>query len=111
MDIYFRTRKMEKACGSERAMNAEWGEKRAKKIRQRLSEFRAADTLADIATLPGPRCHELAGKLDGHLSVDLDHPFRLIFAPEHTPLPTKADGGLDWSAVTAIEVCEIKDTH
>lgn len=102
---------MEKSCSSERAMNAEWGESRARKVRQRLSELRAATTLADVATLPGARCHELAGDLEGCLSVDLDHPYRLIFAPAHTPLPKKADGGLDWSAVTAIEVCGIKDTH
>jgi proteic killer suppression protein len=45
------------------------------------------------------------------LALDLDHPCRLIFAPAHNPLPLKEDGGLDWTAVTAIEIHEIEDYH
>jgi len=38
------------------------------------------------------------------LSVDLDHPHRLIFLPDHDPVPLLPDGGLDWSRVTAIMI-------
>jgi hypothetical protein len=41
----------------------------------------------------------------------LDHPYRLIFIPADDPIPTKDDGGLDWSKVTAVEILEIADTH
>jgi len=76
-----------------------------------LDEFKAANTLQDIANLPGPRCHELTGNRAGHLSVDLDHPYRLLFRPANDPVPRKADGGLDWSQTTAIKILEVEDTH
>lgn len=111
MEIYFRTKKLQKACNSVKAMNAEWGDKMAKKLQQRLSELKAAETLHDVSRLPPARCHELSGDLAGHLSVDLVHPYRLLFIPDHDPVPTKDDGGLDWSAVTAVCITAIEDTH
>ena len=80
-------------------------------IRRRLDELKAATTLDDINRLPGPRCHELKGNRAGQLSVDLDHPYRLIFKPANDPLPEKSDGGLDWNQITAIEITGIEDTH
>ena len=56
--------------------------------------------------------HELtAGKRSGKLSVDLDHPYRLIFIPDNDPVPRRADGELDWSQVTAIKIIGVEDTH
>ena len=43
--------------------------------------------------------------------MDLDHPYRLIFRPANDPIPKKADGGIDWSAVTIIEILGVEDTH
>jgi plasmid maintenance system killer protein len=83
---------------------------RAKLIRRRLDDLRAAAALQVMRTLPG-RCHELKGKRAGQLSVDLDGPYRLIFKPAHNPAPQKADGGLDWEQVTAIVLIEVVDTH
>ena len=60
--------------------------------------------------LPG-RCHELTGDRAGQLALDLDHPYRLIFMPFHDPIPTKADGGLDWTAVTAVVIVGVEDYH
>ncbi len=60
--------------------------------------------------LPG-RCHELTGDRARQLSIDLDHPYRLIFEPVEEPPPLKRDGGLDWSAVLAIRIIGIEDTH
>lgn len=87
-----------------------YGDRRAKLIRRRLDELRAADTLEDLRHLPAPRCHELIGDRNGQLSVDLDHPYRLIFVPEE-PIPTKSDGSLDWVQVRAIVVLGVEDTH
>ncbi len=57
------------------------------------------------------RCHELTGDRGGQLSIDLDHPYRLIFIPDHDPIPTRTEGGLDWNRVTRILILEIADTH
>ena len=83
----------------------------AEKLMQRLFELKAADTLEDVSRLPPPRCHELGEDRKGQLAVDLVHPHRLIFSPDHDPIPEKEDGGLDWSQVTAIVIEEIVDYH
>jgi len=53
----------------------------------------------------------LNGNRKGQLSFDLDHPCRLIFLPNHKPMPSTDDGGLDWSQVTAVKILGIEDTH
>jgi hypothetical protein len=64
-----------------------------------------------LAELPQARCHELTGDRKGSLAVDVEHPKRLIFEPDHNPRPEKADGGLDWRQVTKIRVLAIEDYH
>ena len=83
----------------------------ARKLQQRLMELKAASCLADISKVPPPRCHQLSGDRGGQLSVDLEHPYRLLFIPANDPIPVKQDGGLDWAKVTEIEIVEIVDTH
>lgn len=79
-----------------------------------MAEFRAAKSLMDFwppKSKPS-RCHELTqGRRSGQLSVDLDHPYRLIFVPNHNPVPEREEGGLDWSQVTAIKILSVEDTH
>lgn len=61
-------------------------------------------------TLPG-RCHELKGDRKGQLSLDLEHPLRLIFMPSDESVIKKEDGGLDWCSVKAVEIIDVEDTH
>lgn len=110
MNITFDDRKLEKECNDLSRLTRRYGDGRAKLIRRRLDELRAAETLEDLRFLPGPRCHELTGNRAGQLSVDLDHPYRLLFVPVE-PVPTKPDGGLNWSQVTSIVVMGVEDTH
>ena len=83
----------------------------ALKLQQRLMELKAAYCLADISRVPPARCHPLSGNRDGQLSVDLKHPYRLLFIPANDPIPVTQDGGLNWAKVTEIEIVEIIDTH
>lgn len=41
----------------------------------------------------------------------LDHPYRLIFESADEPIPTKSDGGIDWTKVTAVRILGVEDTH
>ena len=111
MDIIISDRKLSKVCNQQSKLVKRYGSRQAKLIRRRLDELRAAENLAIMHCLPQARCHELTGNRAGQLSVDLVHPERLIFIPAHNPVPSKPDGGLDWSRVTAIEVLGIADTH
>lgn len=78
---------------------------------QRMMELLAAETLADISKLPPARCHELTGNRKGQLSVDLEHPYRLLFIPADDPIPKREEGGLDWAAVIKVKIIEFTDTH
>ena len=80
LEVSFDDADLAKTYRNEREMLRKYGAVRAKKLQQRLKTLRAAETLADMRTLPG-RCHELHGDLAGHLSLDLDHPYRLLFRP------------------------------
>lgn len=111
MEICFSSKKLQKVCNSEREMRATFGKPLAERLQQRLAELKAAETLEDISRLPPARCHELSQDRKGQLAVDLAHPKRLIFEPDHNPVPRKSDGGLDWANVTAIRVIEIIDYH
>jgi plasmid maintenance system killer protein len=111
MVVFFQSKKLQKICSSQKEMLKAFGAPRARKLQQRLMELNAADNLSHIARVPPPRCHQLTGNRQGQLSVDLDHPYRLLFIPAHNPIPVKADGGLDWEQVTEIEIVEIADTH
>jgi toxin HigB-1 len=111
VEISFTNKKLAKICCSAKEMQAKHGKRMAEKIQQRLTELKGAETLADMRNLPGARCHELTGNLAGNLAVDLVHPDRLIFSPDHDPMPELPDGGLDWQRVTKIVIEGIGDYH
>ena len=92
-------------------MQKQLGMKCAEKLKQRLMELKAADTLSDISHLPPCSCHELFGNRAGQFSVDLEQPLRLLFIPINDPIPMQDDGGIDRRLVTEIEIFGITDTH
>ncbi len=111
MEICFKNKKLKKSLTTAREMVAKHGPRRAKLIQQRLSEIEAGPNLKILGQLPGPRLHGLKGNRRGIFSVDLDHPYRLLFLPDHTPVPELVSGGPDLSAITQVKVLEIADTH
>jgi len=110
MDVSFEKAKLAKLCNSEKKLRGEYGPRMCPLIQQRLADLAEVDTLLDMKLLPG-RCHELTQNLAGHLAVDLVHPNRLVFRPNHDPLPTTKNGSLDWGRVTKIIVVGIGDYH
>lgn len=111
MNINFKIGKLKKDCHDDKRACKHWGATMANLLRRRLDDLAAAESLEIMRKLPQTRCHELHGDRAGQLSVDLLHPYRLIFCPCHNPLPKKEDGGLDWTNVTAITIIEVVDTH
>ncbi len=111
MEITFGSRKMQKLCNSEKEMRARFGIRGMKVLQLRLTQIAAADTLEDLGKVPGARCHELTADRKGQIAVDLVHPRRLLFEPDHNLLPAKPDGGLDWQKVTRVTIIRIVDYH
>ena len=111
MQIHYKTNKLKRQCEEERLGIRAWGAQVAEKVRQRIAELRAAVCLLQISRLPPPRCHELNANREGQLSVDVSQNQRLIFEPNHDPIPALPAGGLDWSSVTEIIIMEVTDYH
>jgi proteic killer suppression protein len=111
VDIVFADERLRDLCNNSGALRRKYGADGEKKIRQRLDDLGAAGALDVMRTLPAARCEELKGDRKGQLSVRLHGGFRLIFTPQHDPWPRKPDGGLDWTATTAIRVLTIEDYH
>jgi len=111
MLIYFKTRHLHKICSKENEAIKKLGLKMARKLQQRMMELSAAPFLDYISKLPPPRCHQLKGQRSGQFSVDLDHPYRLVFVPANNPIPEEKDGSIDLTKIDSIEIIDILDTH
>ena len=61
--------------------------------------------------MPPVRRHQLTGGQKRQFAIDLVQPYRLIFKPDHEPVPRKDDGGIDLNQVTAIKIIDVKDYH
>jgi plasmid maintenance system killer protein len=108
--LSYKSRKLERQLTDPKEMMKAFGQQ-ARKVNQRLKELTDADNLAVMRTIAAARCHELTGDRKGELTVDISPNYRMIFEPNHDPIPRKADGGLKWEEVTKIQINEIEDPH
>ena len=83
----------------------------AKVIAMRMAVLESARNLAEVPITPPNRRHQLVGDRDEQFAVDLVHPRRLVFAPDHDPVPRTGDGGIDIERVTAIMIEDVVDYH
>lgn len=109
MDIYFRTRRLQKVCNESKRGIQRYGSARFRMIRLRLDDLFAAENLSEMNNVGG--CHALKGKRAGEFAVSLDAGWRLVFVPAVEPVPLLPDGGINRGKVTAIEVISIEDYH
>lgn len=114
MDIEFKSKKLEKMCNCEKALTKKFGDAVGKKIARTLGFIDSSPCLEDISHNPPHKRHELKGKMKGKFAIDAagrGSPIRIIFEPNHDPVPIKQDGGNDLQAITAIKILEIGDYH
>jgi proteic killer suppression protein len=110
IDISWANGKLEKQCATDRAGLRRWGAEHWKIMKRRLASLVASPTLAAMDGVPG-HCHQLSGDRAGHFAMSLWGAVRLVFVPDHQPVPTLGDGGIDRSKVTAISIVEVVDYH
>ena len=108
MEIVFRTRKIKRLCERRAEAQRRLGEASAKKLGARLSDLEAA---ASVAELVAGRPHPLAGDRWGQFALDLSGGKRLVFSPDHEPVPVNADGGVEWEEVTRVRIEFVGDYH
>lgn len=109
MRIVFRDRKTQKVFNSDKELNRKYGTALAKRIKQRMAELNAAESLQMVSHLPPPRCHELEGG-GHHFSVDVSGNMRLVFCA-YGEFEEREDGGLDLTSVRTICIETVRDTH
>lgn len=108
MQITYANKAIQRLCLEEKHQLKRLGATRAKRLKNRLSELRAAQ---NVSQLQLGRPHALTGDKAGQYSVDLDGPMRLLFESTDQPPPTLVAGGIDWQQVTSVRLLEIEDTH
>ncbi len=110
INIAWSERKLAKACASDRDGQRKWGPDQWKVLKRRIASLEAAATLDDMEGVPG-RCHGLHADRRNAFAVTLWGSYRLVFVPDHDPMPTLDDGGIDRSRVTRILITEVVDYH
>jgi len=111
VDISFKSRKLAKVFNSEKELLRKYGKRMGMLIKRRMMVLRSAPTLEDVPYKRPERRHELTGERKGTFAIDLEHPYRLVFKPEHNPLPRREDGGIDLRKATAITILDVEDYH
>ena len=111
MEISFESNKLSKVFNSKKKLIQEYGPRNAEVIMRRMIVLQAAPSLNDVPHRPPERRHELGQNRAGQFAVDLMHPYRLVFRPNHDTISLKADGGIDLKQVTAITIIEVEDYH
>ncbi len=107
MQVIGNSSKIQKLLNDERALKKTYGQQRANKIYQRVSELTAAEDLTEIATVPPTRLHKLEGERDEQFSLDITGNYRLIIEAydENEELTTNKK-----KAVTNV-IIEVVDYH
>lgn len=108
MEISFSDEDLRALCLRSRIAVKQLGQPCARKLQTRLADLDAASC---VAVLISGRPHPLKGDRRGEFSLDLYRGARLVFAPNHNPLPEREDGSIDWSRVTRVRITFIGDYH
>ncbi len=110
MKIDFGNNKLRKQMSSASEIKRAFGVN-AKRIQQRLDEMITSPNLAMLQQIPAANCHPLKGDRQGEWAVDISGNHRIIFEPDHHPLPKKENGEIEVIKITDIKILTTKDYH
>lgn len=107
MLIRFADEQMRVRATSLERMVQEYGERKARRIRQRLDELDAARCLADVRTLPGMRCQSVNNQ-PGLVTICTISPASIHLRADND-VYLDVDGVLNWYAVTTIIIISLNE--
>ena len=111
MEVSFANAGLKRLFDDETRIIRQYGERRARLLLARLTILENAATLSDVSSRPPERRHQLTGNRDEQFAVSIDQQYRLVFEPDHDPMPRRPDGGIDIDHVTAIVIVAATDYH
>jgi plasmid maintenance system killer protein len=110
VQLFYSNKKLLKEFDDARLLARNRGEAQAARIQLRLAQLDAVENWAETLALPG-RHHELTHDKTGWISCDLNGAYRLIYEPWPPPAPRTADGTLEGTAIAAVRILGVLDTH
>jgi proteic killer suppression protein len=110
MKLSFSSRKLERSVESFAAIKKNYGT-RARQVDQRLDDLKTVTFLAWMYKIPAAHCHELSADRPGEFAVSISRNHRIIFIPDHDPVPRTDDGGIDLMLVDSIVITAIGEDY
>ena len=110
MKTSWQDKKLERSAATDKAGTKAFGKDIWAALKRRIASLEAAPSLKDMRGVPG-RFHPLSGDRKGQFALTVSANKRLVFEPDHDPVPTLDDGGIDESKVTAVSIVEVVDYH
>lgn len=107
VEIAFAKKSLRQVCESERTARHSLGAAVAEKLKRRLADLRAANSVKDLVA---GRPKELTNARAGQISLELAEGFRLILSANHNVPPLLEGTRVDWSKVSRIKIISIEDT-
>lgn len=107
MEISFNTKQLRTLCEIEARAQATLGPVVAGFLKRRLADIRSAKTIYDLVVGQPRELPERTGWMLVHLQDEHD----LVFCVNHPEVPTTADGAVDWSRVSRIQIMSIGPHH
>jgi toxin HigB-1 len=80
------------------------------RLKQRLDDISAAESLDVLRTLPG-HYHPLSANRMGQWACDLNQPYRLVFRAVENPPVVSTAGSERRGRITAVSLIEVTDYH
>ncbi len=110
MNIRFSNRKLERSVESFAAIKKNYGT-RARQVYQRLDDLKMVTSLVRMYEIPAAHFHELSADRPGEFAVSISRNHRIIFRPDHDPVPRKEDGGIELNMVDSIVILAIGEDY
>lgn len=110
MDISFENKILKKCADDIAFANKKLGANQDRKYQIRIEMLANANNLEELRYMAG-KFHELISTRRGQWACHLIEPYRLVFKPQHDPIPTNENGQYIWEEITAVHIIEIIDYH
>tara|TARA_B100002049_G_C15998818_1_gene340569 strand:+ start:320 stop:655 length:336 start_codon:yes stop_codon:yes gene_type:complete len=106
LEIHFNSREIRRICTKDLVAKAQFGEKDAKRLQNRISDIMAATTVNDLF-VGSPEETMLGGINAFQLSFGKDR--YLVFSANHLNNPLNSKGKINWNGVSRVKIISVGD--
>ncbi len=110
MKVTFGSKKIEKYFTNPKYMKKEFG-KLENMATQRFLDFLSFENLQALIDSGLGKCHSLTGDRIGLYAVFLSRNYRILFEINHSEIPRRPDGSIDYKNVTKIKIVNHKEDY